>query len=327
MKLQIPSQLLIVLFFVGAAFPEDMNWEEANGLLVKATELQTFAADQRPKYRLSVKLSFLHTNKGTLTGTYGRDYVAPELWADRLEVGDFRQERVRIQKQGWTKKSYDLPPLQVDHFFKALNTTTYQMAQSDVVNRLHNRKLEGEEVRCIEFRNAVGRNSVEGEICVNRSAGTVSYWRYGKREIWYSHYVPFAGRVRPSHFIVAEASVTSVEADVTYELANALSAESFSPLKDAEMSDICSNSRALIAKSNPEPLFPKTLSRAQFRGPVVLRVEVDETGHVVKEAVIESLHPILDTSALEAVQAWTFEPRLCDGKPVNAVTRLDVRFR
>ena len=78
--------------------------------------------------------------------------MAPERWADRLEIGDFRQERVRIEKQIWTKKSDDF----VDLLFKALFTTTFRMAQSDVVNRVHNRKLEGTEARCIEFRNMVG---------------------------------------------------------------------------------------------------------------------------------------------------------------------------
>jgi len=47
---------------------------------------------------------------------------------------------------------------------------------------------------------------------------------------------------------------------------------------------------------------------------VVIRAEVDETGHVRKEAVIESVHPIVDGAALAAVKQWTFEPKLCDGK-------------
>ncbi len=68
------------------------------------------------------------------------------------------------------------------------------------------------------------------------------------------------------------------------------------------------------------------MSKNQFKDPVVVRAEVDETGHVQKVAVVESVHPILDGAALEAVKRWTFEPKLCDGKPVTAFTRLDVRF-
>jgi TonB family protein len=320
------SQLLIPILLVATCFAEDRNWEEANQLLVKASEAETFKPEQ-PKFHLTVKVLLQHTTKGRLAGTFVRDYMAPERWADRLEIGDFREERVRIEKQIWTKKSQDFVPLQVDQLFKALFTTTFQMVQSDVVNRVHNRKLEGTEARCIEFRNAVGRKSTDGEICVDRAAGTVVYWKYGQIEIWYSNYVPFSGRVRPSHFVVAEQGTPSVEGDVTYTLASELSADSFSPLKDAEVQDICSTTRALIAKQTPDPFFPPGLSAAQYRGAVVIRAEVDETGHVRKEAVIESVHPIVDGAALAAVKQWTFEPKLCDGKAVSTVTRLDVRFR
>jgi hypothetical protein len=242
---------------------------------------------------LTVKVLLQHTTKGKLAGTFDRDYMAPERWADRLEIGDFQQERVRIEKQIWTKKSHDFVPLQVDLLFKALFTTTFRMAQSDVVNRVHNRKLEGTEARCIEFRNMVGRNSTDGEICVDRAAGTVVYWKYGRIEIWYSNYVPFSDRVRPSHFAVAEQGIPSVEGDVTYTLASELSADSFSPLKDAEVQDVCSTSRALIAKQTRDPFFPAWS---------------------------------VGGAALAAVKQWTFEPKLCDGKAVSTVTRLDVHF-
>ena len=84
---------------------------------------------------------------------------------------------------------------------------------------------------------------------------------------------------------------------MTYTLASELSADSFSSLKDAEVQDVCSTSRALIAKQTPDP-FSRPLS----------------------------VHPIVDGAALAAVKQWTFEPKLCDGKSVSTVTRLDVHF-
>lgn len=323
------AHALTLLFLVAAAFTEDRDWEEANSLLSKASELETFKPDERPRFHLNVSFTFHHTSKGTLKGTYQRDYVSPERWDDHLEVSDlYKQERVRIEKQIWTRKSADLTPLQVDLLFKALFATSFAMTQSDVVDRVHNRKLDGVESRCIEFHSVAGRKSTEGKICVDRAASTVSYWKYGEREIWYSQYGSVAGRLRPSHIVVAEEGHTSVEADVSYTIANELSSESFVPLQDAEVSDVCSTTRALSRKDSPEPFFPPGMSREQFRNRVVIiRAEVGETGHVQKAAVIESVHPILDSAALEAVKQWTFEPKLCDGKPINTITRLDVRFR
>jgi len=310
------------------AFAEDRDWEEANSLLSKASELETFKPDERPKFHLNVTFTFHHTTKGTLKGTYQRDYVAPERWRDRLEVSDLcKQERVRIEKQIWTRKSADLTPLQVDLLFKALFATAFQMTPSDVVDRVHNRKLDGVENRCIKFHSVVGRESTDGEICVDQAASTVSYWKYGEREIWYSQYGSVAGRLRPFHIAVAEQGRTSVEADVAYIIANELTPESFVPLKDAEVSDVCSTTRALSRKNTPDPFFPSGMSPAQFKGPVIIRAEVDETGRVQKAEVIESMHPTIDSAVLETVKQWTFEPKLCDGKPVKTITRLDVRFR
>jgi TonB family protein len=317
--------LLIPLFLLSTCLAEDRNWEEANQLLVKATEAETF--NPETKFHLAVKVLIQHTTKGKFSGTFVRDYIGPERWADQLEVGDFRQERVRIDKQIWRKKNQEFVPQPVDLLFKALFTTSFVMGRSDIVDRVHNRKLEGTEARCIEFKNTVGRSSTDGEICVDSASGTVVYWKYGKLEIRYSNYTPFSGKVRPSHFAVAEAGSIVVEADVTYALANELSADSFVPLKDTEPENVCSTSRALIAKQTPDPFFPRTLARGQYRGTVVVRAEVDETGHVRKAGVIESVHPIMDGAALEAVKQWVFEPKMCDGKAISTVATLPIHFR
>jgi TonB family protein len=316
--------LVIPAVLIFACFSEDREWEAANQLLIKASDAETFKPE--PKFHLTAKIVFQHTTKGKFSGTFARDYVGPERWADQLEVGDFRQARVRIDKQVWRYKNQDFVPGPVDLFYRALFTTTFLMGHSDVVDRVHNRKLEGTDARCVEFQNTSGRSSTGGEICVDRTAGTVMYWRYGSVEIRYSNYVSFSGKVRPSHFSVAEAGSNVVESDVSYALANELTADSIAPLKGVEAENVCSSSRPLIPKQTPDPFFPGTLSRAQFRGTVVVRAEVDETGHVRKAEVTESVHPAIDGAALEAVKHWTFEPKLCDGKEVSTVTTLPVHF-
>jgi len=262
-----------------------------------------------------------------LKGTFVRDFVLPEHWSDELTLGDFRQNRVRIDKKIWTAKNADFSPLQVDFLFQALFTTSFRMTAADSVNRVHNRKIEGLEARCIEFQATVGRSSTPGELCVERDRGALIYWKFGTREIWYSQYMPFAGAVRPMHLAISEQGTPSVEADVSYTEVPELTADGFLPLKNAEITDVCSTSRGLMAKSAPEPMYPPSLSRRQFPGRVTVKLEVDENGHVTKAAVVESVHPMIDSSALEAAKSWVFEPRLCDGKPVSATTKMEVRFR
>ena len=319
------SMLLIPVFLVGTCFSEDRWLEEANQLLVKASDAEAFSPET--KFHLTANILLQHTTSGKLSGTYARDYVGPQLWADQIEVGDFRQERVRIEKQIWRKKNQEFVPLPVDLFFKALLTTSFLMGPTDVVNRIQNRKVEGTEARCVDFRSTAGQASTDGELCVDKVAETVTYWKFGKLEIWYSNYAPFAGKVRPSHFAVAESGSTVVEGDAAYALANQLTAASFAALQNVEAENVCTTVRALVPKQTPDPFWPRAMSRTQYRGTVVIRAEVDETGHVRNGAVVESVHPILDGTALEAVKHWVFVPKLCDGKAIGTVTTLTVHFR
>jgi hypothetical protein len=48
---------------------EDRNWEDANVLLVKASNLEA-CSDHAPKFRLHVNFVFQHTAKGKMEGTF-----------------------------------------------------------------------------------------------------------------------------------------------------------------------------------------------------------------------------------------------------------------
>jgi hypothetical protein len=66
------SRWLIPIVLLAICFAEDRNWEEANQLLVKASEAETFKPEQ-PKFHLTVKVLLQHTTKGKLAGTFDRD--------------------------------------------------------------------------------------------------------------------------------------------------------------------------------------------------------------------------------------------------------------
>jgi TonB family protein len=306
---------------------EDRNWEDANVLLVKASNLEAFSSDHSPKFRLHVNFIFQHTAKGKRDGTFIRDFVSPEHWSDELILGDFHRSRVRIDKKIWTTKNDDFMPLQVDLLFQAVFTTSFLMTVSDSVDRLRNRKIDGVETRCVEFQNILGRLVTPGELCVDRSSGSLAYWRYGTREIWYSQYAPFASALRPLRIVVAQKGLTTIEAQLTYTESPELSADSFQPIKDGAVTDTCSNARELIVRSAPEPMHPRNIARRELHPVVTVKAEVDEAGRVIKDAVVEPVLPQLDDLALNAVKSWTFEPKLCDGKPVRTTTWVDVHFR
>ena len=57
------SRWLIPIVLVAIRFAEDRNWEEANQLLVKASDAETFKPEQ-PKFHLTVKVLLQHTTEG-----------------------------------------------------------------------------------------------------------------------------------------------------------------------------------------------------------------------------------------------------------------------
>jgi TonB family protein len=65
--------------------------------------------------------------------------------------------------------------------------------------------------------------------------------------------------------------------------------------------------------------YPEELKRDEVTGDVILEVQVLETGRVGNVRVKESLHPVLDQKAVEAMKRCRFSPPLSAGEPVRAV--------
>ena len=75
------------------------------------------------------------------------------------------------------------------------------------------------------------------------------------------------------------------------------------------------------------PPYPYTASKQGWEGTVVLRLTVSREG-IVEQAAIHtsSGFPILDESALQAVQAWRFEPAKDGEFPISATVEQPIRF-
>lgn len=75
------------------------------------------------------------------------------------------------------------------------------------------------------------------------------------------------------------------------------------------------------------PAYPKESVVAREQGVVILKVWVAADGHPQQiEIAHSSGSPRLDEAASAAVEGWTFEPALRDGRPVDAWIQLPVKF-
>jgi TonB family protein len=81
-----------------------------------------------------------------------------------------------------------------------------------------------------------------------------------------------------------------------------------------------------IAESTPAPYTESALAR-RIEGTVVLMVLVRRDGSVGAASVSKGLEASLDESALRTVREWKFAPAMRNGKTVEVVLEVEVRFQ
>jgi TonB family protein len=79
-------------------------------------------------------------------------------------------------------------------------------------------------------------------------------------------------------------------------------------------------------KDHPAPPYPEDALKERLSGTVVLELDIDETGHVTRAAVLEPAGHGFDEAALAAVKAWTFEPALQSGVPIRSTVQFSLPF-
>jgi protein TonB len=88
-----------------------------------------------------------------------------------------------------------------------------------------------------------------------------------------------------------------------------------------------SSELSVACTERPAPAYPKQSRRLGEAGIVVLRVELDEHGHVAAAKVDTSSGYVrLDDAALGAVRAWRCKPATRNGQPVHAVALQPFNF-
>jgi len=78
--------------------------------------------------------------------------------------------------------------------------------------------------------------------------------------------------------------------------------------------------------SGPNPQYPEAARRARIQGVVVLECVIGKDGRVQSTKVLRGLPLGLTESAVDAVKKWQFEPSTLNGKPVEVLYILTVRF-
>jgi len=73
------------------------------------------------------------------------------------------------------------------------------------------------------------------------------------------------------------------------------------------------------------PRYPEEAFRAGIKGDVVLVVQTDETGRVVRTLAVEG-DPLLTAASIEALKSFRFRPYLLAGTPISVESQIEFRF-
>jgi protein TonB len=73
------------------------------------------------------------------------------------------------------------------------------------------------------------------------------------------------------------------------------------------------------------PSYPLAARQAGVSGVVTVEALIGVDGRVVRTSVIRGPYPLLRV-AQDTVMSWRFEPTLLNGKPVERVAEVDMRF-
>jgi periplasmic protein TonB len=74
-----------------------------------------------------------------------------------------------------------------------------------------------------------------------------------------------------------------------------------------------------------QPIYPPLARQTRISGTVRLHAIIAKNG-TVEQLQVESGHPLLVQSALDAVRQWRYQPTLLNGDPVEVDTEIDVIF-
>jgi protein TonB len=84
--------------------------------------------------------------------------------------------------------------------------------------------------------------------------------------------------------------------------------------------------KAPIIQSRTEPTYPEAARKARMEGVVILEAIITATGTVEDVRVLKSVNPLLDASAVRAVQQWRYKPATLNGRAVRVYLTVTVTF-
>jgi TonB family protein len=77
---------------------------------------------------------------------------------------------------------------------------------------------------------------------------------------------------------------------------------------------------------HPNPVYPAEARNRGIEGVVIVAAVIGVDGHFQTLKIVSSSNPLLETSVLETLQNWTYQPTLLNGSPIEVSTTVTLNF-
>jgi TonB family protein len=303
--------------------------EEVVALIQKARASADIEAQEVPPLLMRAQVT-LFPQKGSPTeGSYLFVRASREQWRRELILPGYQEITVAEQGKVWRASSLHYEPYLIFQVEAALRFYRSLPSGPDwQVRRIREKRLGTTRVKCAELK----ASSPEGyEVCADPISGNLLRELDQTWDVTYefADYAATAGKMFPHTLRVTQGDHLIAEVKVR-EIAPApnLDPMSFVRPNGAKLAGFtdCQNTQRAKLLANPMPHYPGAAKLHGERGTVRLYAEVGGDGQVHGLAVVRSVSPQLDASALESVSQWRYQPTMCNALPVSVVTHIDVRF-
>lgn len=300
--------------------------EQARALLQQAAETVSLGPGLEKPTELAGNVKIFGLTTGTAEGSWKLIVASDQRSHTSVSFPGYNGDMWAKGKLRFLKQNFDITPLAIERFLRIFNLRGILRGAADSEKfKIHKETKHGAALQCVK---AFAKDGYELlDVCLDSSLTPQNLemenirWTFGD-------YRRVGDRQFPVEVIVTDhdREQTRANLDSIHEAADA----ALDPPSDLqpEAGPECTTgvTEGHLTK-RVTPVYPQQAKMLGQRGTVILGAIIGKNGKISKLAVLESVSPMLDQSALTAVRQWEYTPYSCDGKPVEVNTTITVNFQ
>lgn len=301
---------------------------EAKALFHAAYVASGIKAKGSPPFHLKARFKFYGNQFQVAHGTYGELWTSPDQHRISYSVPSASDVYGVSNGQTWRKAN---PPYTT--FMERLVKDAMgwgvdlKIGRPDKIRRIQDEVSGTRHMTCVIPRHKKDSDT----FCFDPKSGRLVQWTQPdwRATYQYSDYQPWGRKWVPRKIAIVQSGSPLVQITIkSVAPAGQLSASAFAPPfgADVEKQVTCQKLKGGEPVSKVQPGYPQSAEQHGFTGTVILYGYIGKKGRVHGVRVVQSIAPLLDASAIRAIQKWRFKPIVCQGVPRGLARAFSVHF-